>query len=177
MIFFDNPWILNWVFIVGYAHLALMLMLICSFGFKVAHVLLDTIRPFMVENVVDKNTVSFVEGLEVFLRRVKVLVVAPCLMFLLIIWVPLTQTASTPGLNYFFYFEFFVTIPLKIGWVFIVNKAAWRDRDAISRRNSSNGSHGSGSNHEVTVEKKASKDFSYTLDELTGNAGVEMQQA
>jgi len=107
MIFFDNPWVLNWVFIVGYVHMAMVLIACCYFGFRVANVLLDTIRPHLVELVVDKKLVSFVEGLEGFLKRVKIMSVILGPMVLLILWVPLTQTVTNPGLNYFFYFEFF----------------------------------------------------------------------
>jgi len=62
MIFFDNPWILNWVFICGYVHTGLVLIFVCLFGFKVANVLLNTIRPHLAETLVDKKIVSFVEG-------------------------------------------------------------------------------------------------------------------
>jgi len=178
MVFFDNPWVLNWVFIIGYLHMAFIMILVSYFGFKVANVLLDTIRPYMVENVVDKTIQDFVEGLEGFLKRVKVVVALLCPMFLLIIWVPLTQTPTNPGLDYFFYFEFFVIIPAKMLWVFLVNKVAWRDMDSITWRISSNGNHGSGSNHDSNAsERKKSKDFSYTPEELNSNGGVEMQQA
>jgi len=179
MIFFDNPWILNWVFICGYVHTGLVLIFVCLFGFKVANVLLNTIRPHLAETLVDKKIVSFVEGLETFLKRIKVAAAALSPVLLLIIWVPLTQTATNPGLDYFFYFEFFVTIPIKFMMILIINKVAWRDLQSIGTRHSSNGSHGSHGSHGSNPDsgdRKKSKDFSYSADELNGNVVVDMQQ-
>jgi len=174
MIFFDNPWVLNWVFIVGYVHMAIVLILVTYYGYKMANVLLEAIRPHLKETVVDKKIVSFVEGLEGFLKRTKVMIALLSPMILLIIWVPLTQTPTNPGLDYFFYFEFFVTIPIRIFWIFIVNKVAWRDLHSIGTKSSSNGS---GSRPDSSSGRKKSKDFSYTPEELNGNGVVELQEA
>jgi len=60
-IFFDNYWILNWVFIVGYVHLGVVCGLATYFNLKTSHVLLESIQPALAEGVGDKRLQAFVD--------------------------------------------------------------------------------------------------------------------
>jgi len=160
------------MFIIGYVHMSMCLTLICLIGFRVAWMLLATIKPHLEETVADKKIQEFSQGLESFLKRVKIGAILLCAMFILIIWVPLTQSPTNPGLDNFFYFQFFVFVPLIALLIIMVNLVAWRDLSLMSRRGSSNGS---GSHHESS-ERKKSKDFSFTTDELNGHPSIDMQQ-
>jgi len=153
MVFFDDPWILNWIYISGYLLTATICLFTATYGFKIAHSLVSVIT----QDFQDKTVTTFVSQYKALLVKMKVAsaVIAP--MFVLIIWVPLTQTDTNPGLEYFFYFEFFASVPVRILAVSGMMKVAFNavDRDLTS------------SSTDVEAKTRQSKDFSHSPEELT----------
>jgi len=137
MIFFDNPWVLNWMIAIGYTHLCSMTIFVGAFNIRMAKRLLDNIKSAVEHEMTDKKIARFLKKLQ----RVRNTTIYSCViisvLFLTLIWVGVTQTSTNPGLQNFFYFEFFVSVPLRLLMGISTFTVAWTRSDSLSANTSS----------------------------------------
>jgi len=114
MIFFEDPWKLNWAMAIGYTFQGVITVITGIQMIYDSNTLLKKLKHIEVTENTDKKVGVFRRKLETSFQTTIVTWVISAGMFAPIIWIGVTQTSTDPGLANLFYFEFFYCVPLRM---------------------------------------------------------------
>jgi len=112
---FNNPLILNWFVVFGTFHHGVCGAILGVYTDYFGKKLLTKVRPAVIDNVgLDREVSEVFKKVKMFVSMTRLSLIGPAVMILVPIWMGVTQSPSNPGMEYFFYYIFFMEFPSRV---------------------------------------------------------------